>query len=67
MPAKKCFRLDKEKRLFPGPNHPGQKHQEKPICFPYIGRLICRRRMISWCRRSAFSAISSDFPLVKIG
>ena len=23
--------LDEEKRLFPGPNHPGENHQEKPI------------------------------------
>ena len=32
MPAQKCLWLDKEERLFPGPNHPGQKHQEKPVC-----------------------------------
>ena len=31
MPAKECLRLDQEKRLFPGLNHPGQKDQEKPI------------------------------------
>ena len=31
MPAQECLRLDQEKRLFPGPNHPGQKDQEKPI------------------------------------
>jgi len=31
--------------------------------FLYTGRLTCRRRMISCCRKSAFSAISSDFPL----
>lgn len=29
--------LDKEKRLFPGPNHPSQNHQQQPICLP-----ICR-------------------------
>ncbi len=23
--------LDEEKCLFPGPNHPGENHQEKPI------------------------------------
>jgi len=23
--------LDEEKRLFPGPNHPGENHQEKPV------------------------------------
>jgi hypothetical protein len=23
--------LDEEKRLFPGPNHPGENHQEQPI------------------------------------
>src|SRR5947209_14307161 len=26
--------------------------------------VVCRRKMISWCRNNAFSAISSDFPLV---
>ena len=25
------LRLDKEKRLFPGSNHPGEEHQKKPI------------------------------------
>ena len=29
--------LDKEKRLFPGPNHAGQKHQEKPVSLPADG------------------------------
>jgi len=29
--------LDKEKRLFPGPNHPRQNHQKQPICLP-----VCR-------------------------
>jgi hypothetical protein len=33
----------------------------------YVGRLICRRRILSWCRKSAFSAISSDFPEGPIG
>ena len=37
MPAQKCFWLDKEERLFPGPSHPGQEHQKKPICFPANG------------------------------
>ena len=31
MPAQKRLWLDEEKRLFPGPNHPGENHQEKPI------------------------------------
>jgi hypothetical protein len=26
--------LDKEERLFPGSDHPGQEHQEKPVPFP---------------------------------
>ena len=26
--------LDKEERLFPGSDHPGQKHQEKSISLP---------------------------------
>jgi len=29
--------LDKEKRLFPGPNHPGENHREKPIALPVDG------------------------------
>ena len=31
MPTQKRLWLDEEKRLFPGPNHPGENHQEKPI------------------------------------
>jgi hypothetical protein len=31
VPAQKRLWLDKEKRLVPGPNHSGQKHQEKSI------------------------------------
>jgi hypothetical protein len=23
--------LDKKERIFPGPNHPGQEHQEEPV------------------------------------
>jgi hypothetical protein len=34
MPAKQRLWLDKEERLFPGSDYPGQKHQEKPIPFP---------------------------------
>ena len=26
--------LDEKEGLFPGPNHPGQQHQEKPVRFP---------------------------------
>jgi|GEM_PF-2217157 len=29
--------LDEEKRLFPGPNHPGENHREKPIALPVDG------------------------------
>jgi hypothetical protein len=32
MPTQKRFWLDDEQRLFPGPNHPCEKHQEHPIC-----------------------------------
>ena len=31
MPSQKRLWLDKEKRLFPGPNHFGQEYQEKPV------------------------------------
>jgi hypothetical protein len=30
----KCLQLHNEEGLFPGPNHPGQQHQEKPVCLP---------------------------------
>lgn len=33
MPAQQRLWLDKEERLFPGSDHPGQQHQEKPISF----------------------------------
>jgi hypothetical protein len=26
--------LDKEERLFSGPNHPGENHQEQPVSLP---------------------------------
>ncbi len=32
-PQKRLW-LDKEKRLFPGPNHPGEKHQEQAVRLP---------------------------------
>jgi hypothetical protein len=31
MPAQKRLWLDEEKRLFPGPNHSGQEHEEKSV------------------------------------
>ena len=31
MPPKKRLWLNKEERLFPGPNHSGQEYQEKPV------------------------------------
>jgi hypothetical protein len=31
MPAQQRLRLDKEKGLFPGSNHPGEEHQKKPV------------------------------------
>jgi len=34
MPAQKCLRMNNEEGLFPGPNYPGQQHQEKPIGLP---------------------------------
>src|SRR5260370_15111220 len=34
MPVQKRLRLDDEERMFPGPNHHGQKHQEKPVRLP---------------------------------
>ncbi len=33
MPTEERLWLHDEKRLLPGPNHPGQKHQEHPIRF----------------------------------
>ena len=34
VPAKKRLWLDKEQRLFPGPNQPSEKHQEKAVRLP---------------------------------
>jgi hypothetical protein len=31
MPAQQRLRLDKEERLFPGSNHPGEQHQKKSV------------------------------------
>jgi hypothetical protein len=31
------FRLDKEERLFPRPNHSGQNHQKQPVPLPIDG------------------------------
>ena len=58
------LRLDDKEGLFPGPDHPGESHQEKPIPFPVDRSFDLGRRMTSWCRNRAFSASSSDFPLV---
>ena len=33
-PRRSVVFLDKEERLFPGPNHPGENHQEQPVCLP---------------------------------
>jgi len=33
MPAHKRLRLDDKERLFPGPNHSGEKYQEHSVCF----------------------------------
>jgi hypothetical protein len=37
MPSQKRLWLDNEERLFPGPNHFGQEHQEQPVSFPVDG------------------------------
>ncbi len=42
MPAQERLWLDNEKRLLPGPNYPGQKHQKHPIRFG-----ICRSFHVS--------------------
>ncbi|GHO87614.1 hypothetical protein KSZ_56200 [Dictyobacter formicarum] len=31
MPAEERLWLDKEERLFPGSDHPGEEHQKKPV------------------------------------
>jgi hypothetical protein len=36
-PSQKCLWLDKEERLSASPNHSGQEHQKKPVCFPADG------------------------------
>ena len=44
---------------------PARTTRSSRSTFRYVGRLICRRRILSWCRKSAFSAMSSDFPLAR--
>jgi hypothetical protein len=58
--------LDKEERLFPEANHPGQEYEKKPIGLS-VRRAFDRlaRRTISCCRKSACSANSSALPLVR--
>jgi len=34
MPAQKRLRLDDKERLFPSPNHSGEKYQKYSVCFP---------------------------------
>jgi hypothetical protein len=34
MPAQKCLWLNDKERLFPDPNHSGEKYQEYSVCFP---------------------------------
>jgi len=34
VPAQKRLWLNKEKRLFPGPNHAGEKYQEQAVRLP---------------------------------
>jgi hypothetical protein len=60
MPAQERLWLDEEEGLFPSSDHPCQEHQQKPVC-----PLNCRRKMMSCCRNSAFSASSSALPPVK--
>ncbi len=65
MPAKDGLRLDKEDGLFPCADHPGQKHQEKPIRLAVDGSFHLSTKVSSCCRSRAFSASSSNFPLVR--
>ncbi len=37
MPAQQCLWLDNEERLFPGPNHSCQEHEEQAIGFCACG------------------------------
>ena len=63
MPAKNSPRLDNEEGLFPGPNHPGKKHQEKPVHLPVDRSFDLSTKDHQLLSYSAFSASSSDFPL----
>jgi hypothetical protein len=56
MPPQEPLWLDHEKRLFAG---------TRRSIFAHVGRLTCRRRMMSGCRRRAFAATSSDLLLAR--
>jgi hypothetical protein len=36
-PSQQRLWLGQEERLFPSPSHPGQEHQQKPVCVPADG------------------------------
>lgn len=66
MPAQQSIWLNDQQGLLPGPNHPGQQDEKDAIdFFVYAGRFTCRLRMISCCRKRAFSAMSFDLLLPK--
>ena len=65
MPTQEGLWLDDEERLLPCPNSPCYEHKEDAIrlraCWPFHLPL----EMISCCRKSAFSAMSSDLLLAR--
>src|SRR5215469_12230781 len=64
MPAQKGLGLDNEQGLLPCARRSSEKDQDHPIRLRECWSFACRRRIMSCCRRKAFSATSSDLLLL---
>ncbi len=60
MPPKQGVWLHDHEGLPPGSNHTSSRTRRMRSALVIDGRFTCRLRMMSWCHKSAFSAISSD-------
>ena len=65
MPTRASSLAGRGRRLLPCPNSPGFEHKENSIRLCTCGRFPCRLSMMSCCRKSAFSAMSSDLLLAR--
>lgn len=61
------FRLEDEERLFPGSDHPGQKHREKPIRLPVDRLFDLSTKDDQWLSSQRVFRKQFGFPSAKIG